>query len=52
MTIENYYIWTEAGSEVLYKLENAYGSGGGLSAGTSYTSYAIVTKTVTSVPAA
>ncbi|TVY17904.1 putative rhamnogalacturonase B [Lachnellula arida] len=50
--IENFYIWTEAGSEVLYKDENAYGSGGGLNTGTSYTTYAVVTKTVTSVPAA
>lgn len=52
ITISNYYVWTEAGSEVLYKLENAYGSGGGLATGTSHTSYGIVTKTVTSVPAA
>jgi rhamnogalacturonan hydrolase len=52
ITIENFYIWTEAGSEVLYKCENAYGSGPCISTGTSYTAYSIVTKTVTSVPAA
>jgi rhamnogalacturonan hydrolase len=33
ITIENYYIWTESGSSVLYKCENAYGSGGCLSSG-------------------
>lgn len=52
ITVENFYIWTEAGKEVLYKDENAYGSGGNLKAGTSYTAYAEVTATVTSVPAA
>ncbi|TVY36187.1 Rhamnogalacturonase A [Lachnellula occidentalis] len=50
--IENFYVWTEAGSQVLYKAENAYGTGGGLNTGASYTTYAVVTKTVTSVPAA
>ncbi|KUJ23475.1 Rhamnogalacturonase A [Mollisia scopiformis] len=49
ITIENYYIWTESGSEVLYKCENAYGSGGCLNTGSSYTTYAETTKTVTSV---
>jgi len=49
ITIENYYIWTEAGSEVLYKCENAYGSGGCLNTGSSHTAYAVTTKTVTSV---
>src|SRR6185437_8209801 len=47
--IENYYIWTESGSKVLWKCENAYGSGGCLNTGASHTSYAEVTKTVTSV---
>lgn len=37
---------------MLYKCENAYGSGPCISTGTSYTAYSIVTKTVTSVPAA
>lgn len=50
ITIENYYIWTESGSEVLYKCENAYGSGGCLKSGSSYTTYAETTQTVTSVP--
>lgn len=49
ITIENYHIWTESGSEVLYKCENAYGSGGCLNTGSDYTSYAVSTKTVTSV---
>lgn len=52
ITVENFYIWTEAGSEVLYKCANAYGSGGCLNSGASYTTYATSTKTVTSVPAA
>ncbi|KAH8800026.1 pectin lyase fold/virulence factor [Hyaloscypha sp. PMI_1271] len=49
ITIENFDIWTEAGSKVLYKCENAYGSGPCLSTGTSHTAYAITTRTVTSV---
>ncbi|TVY84860.1 Rhamnogalacturonase A [Lachnellula suecica] len=52
--IEAFYIWTEAGSEVLYKCENAYGAGGCVKTATasSYTAWAITTKTVTSVPVA
>lgn len=49
MTVENFYIWTEAGSKVLYKCENAFGSGGCLKSGTSHTAYAVTTQTVTSV---
>jgi rhamnogalacturonan hydrolase len=52
ITIEDFFIWTEAGSEVLYKLENAYGSGGGLNTGSDYTAYATTTHTVTSIAAA
>ncbi len=51
MTIENFYIWTESGSEILYKCENAYGSGACLKSGSSHTSYAETTSTVTTVPA-
>ncbi|KAF4624337.1 hypothetical protein G7Y89_g13834 [Cudoniella acicularis] len=49
ITIENFYIWTESGDEVLYKCENAYGSGGCLNTGSGDTSYAETTMTVTSV---
>lgn len=52
ITIENFYIWTDTGSAVLYKCANAYGSGGCLKSGSSHTSYAATTSTVTSVPAA
>ncbi|KAH6680504.1 pectin lyase fold/virulence factor [Halenospora varia] len=52
MTISNFFVWTESGSQILYKCENAYGSGGCLNTGTSHTTYAVSTKTVTSVPAA
>lgn len=47
--ITDFNVWTEAGSSVLQKCANAYGSGGCLATGASYTSYATVTKTVTSV---
>jgi len=49
ITIENFYIWTESGSSVLYKCEDAYGSGACLKSGTDYTAYSITTSTVTSV---
>jgi rhamnogalacturonan hydrolase len=49
MSVANFNIWTEAGNEVLYKCENAYGSGPCLSSGASHTAYAIQTKTVTAV---
>lgn len=52
ITVENFYMWTESGSEVLYKCESGYGSGGCLKGGTSYTSYPVTTSTVLSVPAA
>ncbi|RDW66715.1 rhamnogalacturonase A [Coleophoma crateriformis] len=52
VTIENFWIWTDTGSEVLYKCENAYGSGGCLKSGSSYTTYAVTTETVTSVASA
>jgi rhamnogalacturonan hydrolase len=47
MSVANFNVWTEAGNEVLYKCENAYGSGPCLSSGASHTAYAIETKTVT-----
>ncbi len=50
ITIENYYIWTDTGSEILYKCENAYGSGPCLNDGTSYTTYT-TTYTVTTTSA-
>jgi rhamnogalacturonan hydrolase len=50
ITITNYFVWTDSGTKVLYKLMNAYGSGGGLNTGASHSSYATVTKTVTSLP--
>ncbi|CZR61350.1 probable rhamnogalacturonase A precursor [Phialocephala subalpina] len=46
ITIESFYIWTETGSEELYKCSNAYGSGPCLNAGSSYTTYT-TTYTVT-----
>jgi rhamnogalacturonan hydrolase len=49
ITIESFDIWTETGDEVLYKCENAYGSGPCLSTGADYTAYSITTHTVTSV---
>jgi rhamnogalacturonan hydrolase len=49
LTIESFDIWTEIGSEALYKCENAYGSGLCLNTGTSHTAYSITTNTVTSV---
>lgn len=48
IAIENYYIWTESGSDELYKCENAYGSGPCLNAGSSYTTYT-TTYTVTTM---
>ncbi|PMD27831.1 glycoside hydrolase family 28 protein [Hyaloscypha hepaticicola] len=49
MSAANFNVWTEASTEVLYKCENAYGSGPCLSSGASHTAYAIQTKTVTAV---
>ncbi|RDW85497.1 glycoside hydrolase family 28 protein [Coleophoma crateriformis] len=49
ITISNFNMWTEAGSELVNKYEAAYGTGGGLNTGSSYTSY-IATSTVTAAP--
>jgi rhamnogalacturonan hydrolase len=49
ITISNNFMWTETGSKVLQKCSNAYGNGACLSAGASHTSYATITKTITSV---
>ncbi|KAJ3036845.1 hypothetical protein HDV00_002327 [Rhizophlyctis rosea] len=48
ITIENFNVWTDSGSSVLWGCQNAYGTGGCLRSGTSgtYTS----TKTITSAP--
>src|ERR1019366_2120937 len=43
ITIEEVNLWTESGSEVLWKCENAYGSGACLNGGSSHTSYAVST---------
>ncbi|KAK3937868.1 pectin lyase fold/virulence factor [Diplogelasinospora grovesii] len=39
IVVEAFYIWTEAGSTENYFCENAYGSGGCIHTGTSYTTY-------------
>ena len=49
LTISNFYVWTEAGSKVLQKCANSYGTGGCLNTGKSYTAYVTTTKTLTSV---
>jgi rhamnogalacturonan hydrolase len=49
ITISNFAMWTESGSDEYYKCENAWGSGGCLKSGGS-SSYAVVTQTVTSAP--
>lgn len=46
--ISAFYVWTEAGSDVEYLCENAYGSGPCLHTGSDYTAYT-TTATVTTV---
>lgn len=48
LDISSFYIWTETGSSEKYQCENAYGSGGCLRAGSSYTTYT-TTATVTTM---
>jgi len=50
ISISDFAMWTEAGTKEYYKCFNAFGSGGCLKSGTSYTSYATVTQTVTAAP--
>jgi rhamnogalacturonan hydrolase len=50
ITIENFSVWTESGSRVLYKCANAFGAGGCLEAGNGVKSYAAKTMTVTAAP--
>jgi rhamnogalacturonan hydrolase len=49
LTISSFFMWTEAEKQVLQKCSNAYGKGACLAAGASHTSYATVTKTITSL---
>jgi rhamnogalacturonan hydrolase len=49
LTIEDFAMWTESGSEQWYSCENAYGSGACLNDGDDYSSYT-TTQTVTSTP--
>lgn len=50
ITVENFAMWTEAGSVECYKCENAYGSGGCLHTGSSHTNYAVSASTIKSAP--
>lgn len=50
ITIENFAMWTEAGSSEYYTCESAWGTGGCLNSGTSHTSYAVTTSTLTAAP--
>jgi len=49
ITISDFNVWTEAGSKVLQKCSNAYGTGACLNTGSSYTAYVTTTKTITTV---
>jgi rhamnogalacturonan hydrolase len=49
ISITNFAIWTEAGSSILYKCANAYGSGGCLNSGSKHTTYTS-TSTIKSAP--
>ncbi|ETS76288.1 rhamnogalacturonase B [Pestalotiopsis fici W106-1] len=48
ITVEDFAVWTESGSSVLYGCQNAYGSGVCLNDGSSHTAYT-TTQTVTTV---
>ncbi|KAF2999976.1 hypothetical protein E8E14_006510 [Neopestalotiopsis sp. 37M] len=48
ITVEDFAVWTESGSSVLYGCQNAYGSGVCLNDGSSHTAYTS-TQTVTTV---
>ncbi|KAJ9223750.1 CAZyme family GH28 [Paecilomyces variotii] len=50
ITIKDFAMWTESGSEQWYSCESAYGSGACLEDSSSATSYAVTTTTVTSAP--
>lgn len=48
--IENFAMWTLAEGKEYYKCANAYGSGYCLKSGSTHTSYATVTSTLTAAP--
>ncbi|KAH6653795.1 pectin lyase fold/virulence factor [Truncatella angustata] len=48
ITVEDFAVWTESGSSVLYGCQNAYGSGFCLNEGSSHTAYT-TTQTATTV---
>jgi rhamnogalacturonan hydrolase len=50
IVIENFAMWTDAGSYEYYKCENAWGSGGCLVSGSAHTAVAITTQTITAAP--
>jgi len=50
ITIEDFAMWTDAGSYEYYKCESAWGNGGCLRGGTAHTSFAVSTVTVTAAP--
>ncbi|KUJ12472.1 Rhamnogalacturonase A [Mollisia scopiformis] len=49
LVVEDFAVWTEAGSSVVWKCANAYGSGACLKGG-SGTGYAVVTSTISAAP--
>lgn len=50
ITISNFAMWTDTRSHEYYKCENAWGSGACLVGGTTHTTIAITTQTVTAAP--
>jgi len=50
LTIEDFAMWTDSGSLEYYTCRSAWGSGGCLAHGTTHTSYAVTTTTVTAAP--
>ena len=50
IAVEDFAMWTDAGSQEYYKCANAWGNGYCLKAGSAHTSYATVTSTVTAAP--